>query len=84
MLRVVSDRLDNAQALRTAFTEQKSVTWCEVLWTLDETERDSCAVTSSNELAVNVDDGARLGDRADVKHGLILGLDGCGVRENEH
>jgi hypothetical protein len=83
MIWVVSNRLDNTKSLGATLTEQEPVTWCKVLRALNEAERDSCAVSCANERSVNVDDGTRLGNRANVKHGLVLGFDGSGVRENK-
>jgi hypothetical protein len=79
MIWVVSNRLDNTKTLCAAFAEQESVAWCKILRALNEAEGDSCAISCANERSVNVDDGTGLGDRADVKHGLVLGLDSSGM-----
>ena len=76
---VVADRLNDAEALGATFSEEQAVTGSEILWALNEAEGNRCPVASSDEFAVNVDDGAGLGDRAHMQHGLVLGLDGCGV-----
>lgn len=84
MIWVVSNRLHNTETLCAAFAEQESVAWCKILGALNEAEGDSCAISCANERSVNIDDGTSLGDRADVKHGLVLGLNSGGVREDKN
>jgi hypothetical protein len=79
MIWVVSNGLHNTKTLCATFAEQEPVAWSKILRALNEAEGDSCAVSCANERSVNVDDGTRLGDRANVKHGLVLGLNSSGV-----
>lgn len=83
LLGVVADALDDAEALGPALAEEQAVAGGEVLGPLDEAEGDGGAVAGADELAVDVDDGAGLGDGADVEHGLVARLDGGGVGEDE-
>jgi hypothetical protein len=56
MIRVVSDTLDNPQALGFTFPEQNSIARGQEFRTLDESEGDKSSITGSNEGAVNVND----------------------------
>lgn len=82
--RVVANALHDPEALGTSLTEEQAVTGNKVLGPLDEAEGDSGAVAGPDEGPVNVDDGAGLRDGPDVEHGLVFGLDGRCVREDEH
>lgn len=76
MFGVVANSLDYTQAFRPALTEQYSVTHSQVLWSLHESECDLGSIACSYVLTVDVDDGACLGDRSDVQHRLVFGLNG--------
>ena len=79
LLGIVAYRLDDAQTLRAALSKEEAVARGEVLGTLDELEGYRGSVARADDLAVNVDDGARLGYGAYVQHGLVPRLDGCRV-----
>jgi hypothetical protein len=83
MLRVVTDRFDYAKALGTAFAEEEPIAWSKVLRTLNEAECNCCTVSCADKLSVDVNDGTSLGNGTNVEHGLVFGLDGGGMGENE-
>ena len=60
MLGVVTDGLDYAKTFGTPLTEEKPIAWSKILRTLDEAERYSCAISCTDELAVDVDDSTGL------------------------
>lgn len=77
--RIISHRLHDSQSFGSAFTEQYSIPYTKVLWPLNETKSNGSAIPSPNESPVNVYDCTRLRDGTNVKHGLVLGLNGGGV-----
>jgi hypothetical protein len=84
MIRVVSDTLDDPQALGFTLPEQDSIARGQEFRTLDESEGNKSPITGSYEGAVNVDDRASLTHCADVQHCLIPRFDCCSVGENEN
>jgi hypothetical protein len=66
MIRVVSDTLDDPQALGFTLPEQDSIARSQEFRPLDEPEGNKSSITGSNEGAVNVDDRASLTHCADV------------------
>ena len=81
---VVSDAFDNTEAFGPALSEEEAIPGRQILGPLHEPEGHRSSVSGPDKGAVHVDDGARLRDRPDVQHGLVLGLDGCCVRQDEH
>lgn len=82
--RIIAYSLDDAETFGAAFTEEDAVADGKVLGPLHEAEGYCCAITGPDEGAVNVDDGARLRDGTHVQHGLVFGLDGGGVTQDEY
>ena len=79
MFRIIPHALDNPESFRSSLTEQYPITHIQELGPLYESESYNGAVSSSDVGSIDVDDGAGLGDGADVKHGLVFGFDGCGM-----
>ena len=82
--RIIANSLDDPQAFCSAFAEQYAIAHSKVFWSLHESERDNRPVASPNESPVDVDYGTSLRYRANVKHSLVLGLDGGGVAEDQN
>lgn len=80
---VVADRFHDAQPFRPPLSEQDPFAHREVFRALHEPERDGRAVARPDERPVEVDDGARLADGANVQHGLVFRPDGGRVREDQ-
>lgn len=82
MARVVANALYNPQALGLALSEKHSVSWCQELRSLDETEGNKSTVTGPDERPVDVDYRACLADGSNVQHGLVPRCDGGCVRQD--
>ena len=64
--RVISDALNNPKTFRSPLSEKETVAGRQVFGPLHELEGDRSPVSSPDKGAVNIDDGAGLGNRPDV------------------
>jgi hypothetical protein len=82
--RIVSNALDNAQALGLALPEEYPIARSEELRALHESESNKSTIARSDVGAVNVNDGACLTDCPDMKHRLIPGFNRCRVGQDKN
>lgn len=83
VLGIISHRLDDAQTFCPPLANEDALSRTDELGPLDEAEGDGGLVAGADVRAVDVYDGAGLGDGADVEHCLVAGFDGGGVGEDE-
>ena len=76
---VIPDRFHDSQAFRVALPEQNLLTDAQVLRSLHEPKGDGCTIAGADEWTIDVDNGARLTYRTDVKHSLVFLFDSGGV-----
>ena len=84
VLRIIPNLLYNPQPFCASLAEQDAIAHRQVFRTLHEPKRHLRPVSGANVLTVNVDYGTCLRDWSHMQHGLVLGFDGRGVRQDKN
>lgn len=83
MRRVIPDALHDSQPFGLALPEKNPITRCEEFGPLNEAESNESPISGPDEWPINVDNRAGLANRSNMQHGLILALNGGGMRKDQ-